>query len=183
MKSRYLVGILILLIAINFALLYKNSILKKRIKEDIDILKNPSIKIKSIPDFVLYDLSGERYSSQRIVNNSPHTFLVFFSPADCASCLLEKELWKKISEKMIKIIGIARHIDLRELKDWVENSEINFPVLYDIDSEVTRKFGIDKTPLKLLLDDRGKILLVDNVRIILSEQEEFIEELDKILGR
>lgn len=184
MKSRYLVGIIILQVVINFLLLYKNYSLKKQIKEDIDILRNPTLQIKSVPDFILYDLNGVRYSSQEILSNSPYTLLVFFSPADCASCLYEKELWKRISEaQKVKIIGIARHMDKRELRDWVENTEIFFPVLYDVESKVIKEFGISKTPLKVLIDDMGEILMVDDVRITLSEQEEFIKELNKILRR
>jgi len=121
---------------------------------------------------------------KKIISSSPYTLLVFFSPTDCASCLYEKELWKRISkEGKIKIIGIGRHIDRRELKEWVKNSEIDFPVLYDVNSQVTKKFGIRRTPLKVLVDNRGIIKSVDRVRLIPSEQEEFLRELREILNK
>jgi len=183
MKSKYFIWIIILLVVINFLLLYKNYILKKQIKADIDIMINPPLSVKSVPYFVLYDLNGVMQNSQEIVNNFPFTLLVFFSPTDCASCLEEKNLWNIIlKEGEVGIVGIARHIDEKELKDWIENSEIFFPVFYDVESIVTEKFGIIKTPMKVLVNNMGEILLFDRVRITLSAQEEFIEELDKILG-
>jgi len=49
--------------------------------------------------------------------------------------------------RKVRIIAIARHTNKRELRDWVENSERFFPVLYDEESKVTKEFGISKTPL------------------------------------
>ncbi|HZX11383.1 MAG TPA: TlpA disulfide reductase family protein [Acidobacteriota bacterium] len=181
MKSRYLIGVIILLGIINLLLLHKNYILREQIKKEIDVLINPSLQIEWIPNFELYDLNMVRYNSEEISRNSPYTLLVFFSPIDCAPCLEEKDLWKRISEEgKVKIVGIGRHIDMKELRDWVENSEIFFPVLYDIESKVTKKFGISKTPLKILINNKGKIILIDRVRITSSEQEEFIEILYEI---
>lgn len=177
MKTRYLIAIIIVLIIINIYL-FDNYIFKKNIPID------QHIKIESIPDFTLYDLDGVSYDSQEILNNSFYILLVFFSPTDCASCLYEKRLWKRISEEgIVKIVGIARHISQRELKDWIHNSEIDFPVLYDVDSLVTEKFNVKKTPLKILFDNEGKKILVDRVRILTSKQDEFLKKLKKILKK
>lgn len=77
MKSKYFIWIIILLVVINFLLLYKNYILKKQIKADINIMINPPLSVKSDPYFVLYDLNGVMQNSQEIVNNFPFTLLVF----------------------------------------------------------------------------------------------------------
>lgn len=77
MKSKYFIWIIILLVVINFLLLYKNYILKKQIKADINIMINPPLSVKSVPYFVLYDLNGVMQNSQEIVNNFPFTLLVF----------------------------------------------------------------------------------------------------------
>jgi hypothetical protein len=41
-------------------------------------------------------------------------------------------------------------------------------------------FNINRTPLKILVNYKGKILLADQARTIPSEQEEFINELRQI---
>lgn len=65
----------------------------------------------------------------------------------------------------MKIVGIANHNDLKELKDWVKNSEIFFPVLFDKDSQITKSLGIEQTPVKVLIDKNIKILMVDGPRM------------------
>ena len=165
------------------ALINKVFLLKKQIKKDFDKLKKPLPATMFIPHFSLFDLKGTKYSSQEIIAN-PLTLVVFFSPTDCSSCLFEKELWKAIAEtKEIAIIGIARHNDKRELNDWIENSDIHFPVFLDEKGEIARLFGIKRTPLKLLVDHEGKVLLIDSVRITSSEQKAFIKELENVLPR
>ncbi len=94
---------------------------------------------------------------------------------------MEYELWNKISLKeMINAAAIAQHMDERELKIWIENTRIKFPLLYDKDSEVKQRFGIKETPMKLLIDNEGKILLSDRVRISSEEKNEFVEIIKKI---
>lgn len=183
MKSKHLISIIIFLIVINFLLIYKNCLVKRHMEEINRNFRKSLISIKTVPNFTLSDLKGKKYESKRIIKDSPFTLLVFFSPTDCISCLHEKELWKIISEKIrgIKIVGIARHINKRELTNWVENAELKFPILYDKESEITKSFGINRTPLKVLTDSKGKILLIDKVRITNSEQENFIKELNKIV--
>jgi len=107
--------------------------------------------------------------------------LVFFSLKDCAACLMEYELWNKISQnELINVAAIAQHMDERELKIWIKNARIKFPVLYDRDSEVKQRFGIKETPMKLLIDNEGRILLSDRVRISSEEKKEFMEVIRKI---
>ena len=82
---------------------------------------------------------------------------------------------------MINVVAIAQHIDEGELKIWVENAEIEFPVLYDRNSEVKKSFGIENTPMKILIDYEGKILLADSVRISSEEKKEFFEDVKKYI--
>jgi peroxiredoxin len=183
-RIKYLIIILIFLLIANLFFLSKNYFLKKQTKENFDITRKHYLVINSAPNFVLNDLDGFRYSSEEILRNSPHTLLIFFSPLDCRPCMEEMNLWQRIWEEgKVQVVGVAWHVDKRELKNWVENSEIIFPVLYDVESQVTKMFKINKTPLKILIDSNGKILLADKVRVNPEEQIEFIEKLDEIIMR
>ncbi len=148
-----------------------------------NFLSKPDIKSEFIPSFSLPDLKNNVYDSKKIIGLSPFTLFVFFSPSDCRSCLLERELWKEIfKSRKVNIIGIAKHADKKELKDWIENSAIPFIVLYDEKGILSKRLGINRTPLKLLVDNKGKILFVDYVRVTSAEQKSFVNELDKRLG-
>ena len=91
MKKRDL--FIVLLILMNVALIIKNAVLSRNIRT-LNAL-SPSGKIFA-PHFVLVDLNREVWTIERIVNNARYTMLVFFSPQDCPSCLLESSLWESI---------------------------------------------------------------------------------------
>ncbi len=170
MKSRFLISISAALIIANLILLHYNIQRKKE-----------AATIKSVPDFSLPDLNGNIIGSYEIRKN-PFTLIVFFSPSDCISCLSGKKMWDAIAEdKNINVLGIAKHSDRRELRDWIENVDISFPVLFDKEGEVTQRFGIDKTPTKVFLSEDGRILLMDGVRRTIAEQKEFISKIEDIL--
>jgi peroxiredoxin len=134
------------------------------------------------PYFVLLDLQGHRWSIDSILQNRSHALLVFFTLQDCPSCLGEQVLWKKLFENIgVNVIAIARHIDEGELRIWIENAKITFPVLYDKEGEVANLFGIHRTPMKVLLDARGRIRLFDPFRTKTNQMEEFVLLLKRIL--
>lgn len=135
------------------------------------------------PSFALNDMKGKRYELDELFNGSSFVLLIFFSPLDCAPCLEEKYLWQRIAEEgRVKVVGVGRHVDARELRNWVSNSGLTFPVLYDYESRVTRNFAIKRTPFKILLDSTRKILLADPPRMSSLEQEEFIFRLNRAIG-
>lgn len=54
-------------------------------------------------------------------------------------------------------------------------------MLFDRDGDVTGSFQISTTPQKILMDNTGRILLTDSVRIEQSEYEEFLHLLRKTI--
>jgi len=65
-------------------------------------------------------------------------------------------------------------MDEAELRLWVENAKLTFPVLFDPDGELSRLFRISNSPMKVLLDHRGKILLYDGFRQGQARMEEYV---------
>ncbi len=70
----------------------------------------------------------------------------------------------------------------RELRIWVENEKITFPVLFDRGGQVTNLFQLRSTPQKIIIDNFGKVLVTDAVRIGQSEFDEFLQLLKKTIG-
>lgn len=111
--------------------------------------------------------------------------MVFFSPTDCGSCLEDKSVWEKIHKiGKINVVGIARHSDKNELKKWIKHSELTFRILYDENGQLTthiidylKDFHISYTPAKVLVNQKGEMILIDLPRSTLQEQEEFLNLL------
>lgn len=185
MKKKYLILIGVL-ITIDIILLYKVYTLNKYINNSRNPLNLGAnhFEVNSVPCFASFDLLGRRYDVKDIISSAPFTLLIFFSLLDCADCLLEYELWKVIHKsRNINVVGIARHIDEKELAIWVENAKLDFPILHDRDSNVTQAFGIKNTPLKILVDQTGRIILADPVRLTENEKQEFMNSLDSYVKR
>lgn len=164
--------LVVFLVLMNVALIIKIGILGR----NISALSSSGIVFA--PHFVLVDLDGGVWTVDRMTNEARHTMLVFFSPQDCADCLLESSLWESIyRSKEVAVIGIARHVDERELILWVKNAGITFPVLFDKDEDVAGMFQIRTTPQKVIIDNSGRILLRDSVRVRQSEYQEFVQLL------
>lgn len=171
---------IVLLILLNLALITKVLMLKNSIST-----RNAGLSpdLLFVPHFSLFDLNKEAWSTDMIVRKSPYAMLVFFSPQDCSTCLLESSLWKYIYEHwQITVIGVARHMNERELRIWVENEKITFPVLFDRGGQVTNLFQLRSTPQKIIIDNFGKVLVTDAVRIGQSEFDEFLQLLKKTIG-
>jgi peroxiredoxin len=177
MKVR--VYFLFVLIVLNLVLLWRVLSLQRIISSQrIENQKYPIVS----PYFVLPDLQGHRWSIDSILQNRSHALLVFFTLQDCPSCLAEQVLWEKLYENLrVNVFAIARHVDKGELRMWVDNAKLTFPVLYDGDGEVSKLFGIHITPMKVLLDGRGRTRLFDPARIEHSQMDEFVSLLRNIV--
>ncbi len=180
MKTKYLIILIFFLFVLNLMLLLRIASLSQLSKSN-RVRTNP-ISINSIPFFILNDLHGKFFSSNDITNDSSYILLIFFSLKDCPSCILEYRLWNKIHEiKNVRSYGIVRHADKNELKTWVENSGITFTVLHDIDSSVSNKFGISISPIKILINNEGNILMIDTNLYSSDQEKKFIEKVNKCL--
>lgn len=179
-KNYIYLSLLFIMITFNSLLLYQNYHLKKG--KSVEAQHN-LFKKAIMPSFVLSNLDGEYIKSSDVIKNSKFTLFIFFSLYDCVACLSERSLWQQIYEEMhINVIGVARHANIEELKGWTKNSGLTFPILYDKDSIITAELEIFETPLKLLVNNQGKIILADLARITEKDQKAFLKQIEAILN-
>ena len=152
---------------------YKNRILQL----------NRDLTVKNFPKFILKDIEGNIVNSDSLLIKKPYTLFVFFSPSDCGSCLMERFFWQKIADKRdINVIGVTNH-NLRELKKWLRQAQLNILILYDKRSKLYSEIGITKTPAKVLVDKNRKIYFTDTNNYIYKDtQKYFMKILGKIIN-
>jgi len=119
-KLKYIIIVTIaILVLLNIFLSYRIHTLNTYIKTINSLaLSEPKKQysdLSSVPYFVLTDLDGKIYDIGELIKFTPYTMLVFFSLKDCAACLLEYELWKKISQlEMINVLQLLLNIWMKE---------------------------------------------------------------------
>lgn len=144
-----------------------------------------SIPIGStMPHFELSSLNGDEISSEAI--DARLTLLVFFSPDDCPTCLLEAKLWRDIDrtyeDSDVTVLGITTApIDTYKMTIFKRGRHINFPILLDPVGECKDAFGITNTPTKVLVDNLGRIIDASASGQSLVEHKLYKEKIVRLL--
>lgn len=132
----------------------------------IDRLNEKARKaIESAPRLSLEDLRTRYLPGDP---STPYTLVVFFSPTDCPACLNESGFWERLHESKrtlhVSVLGIADRTNDSELTAFIRQKGLTFPILRDNDSLLRYVFDIDRTPFAALLDQSGKVVMVDTTQ-------------------
>ena len=144
-----------------------------------------SVPIGSImPHFELSSLSGDVISSEDI--NTQLMLLVFFSPDDCLTCLLESKLWREIDQTYedseVAVLGITTApIDTDKMTIFKKGRRIDFPILLDPEGEYKYTSGVTNTPTKVLVDNLRRIIDASASGPSLVEHKLYKEKLVRLL--
>ena len=157
----------------------------KRLESKGIISWTSSVPIGStMPHFELSSLNGNVISSEAI--DAQLTLLVFFTPDDCPSCLLEAKLWRDIDrtyeDSDVTVIGITTApIDTDKMTIFKRGRHINFPILLDPAGGYKDTFGITNTPTKVLVDNLGRIIDASASGPSLVEHKLYKEKIVRLL--
>lgn len=95
------------------------------------------------PDFTLQDASGKTYKLSEL-RGSP-VILYFYPKANTPGCTKQacgiRDSWERFNSAGIKVFGIS--VDSKEaLSKFIDEHELNFPLLSDENKEVSRAYGV-----------------------------------------
>lgn len=157
----------------------------KRLESKNIINWTSSVPIGSImPHFELSSLNGDVISSEAI--NAQLMLLVFFSPDDCLTCLLESKLWREIDQTYedsdVTVLGITTApIDANKMTIFKRGRHIDFPILLDPEGEYKYTSGVTNTPTKVLVDNLGRIIDASASGPSLVEHKLYKEKIVRLL--
>ncbi len=113
------------------------------------------------PDGVFVDLKGRE---AHLHSFRGKVLLVNFWASWCAPCLQEipslVRLQKRIGGESFTVLGVACDDDSRKVKNLVEASQINFPVLIDRKVQCRGKYETSGYPESFVLDKAGRVMSV-----------------------
>ncbi|OMF80902.1 peroxiredoxin family protein [Paenibacillus glucanolyticus] len=118
-------------------------------------------KGQAAPDFVLQNLQGEEV---RLSDFQGKTVMVNFWATWCPPCRIEMPHMQKFFEdynsKDVVIIGVnmtPSEKTLDSVKSFVDEQQLTFPIVLDMDGSVTQTYQIIAYPSTVLIDSRGVI--------------------------
>jgi thioredoxin-dependent peroxiredoxin len=96
------------------------------------------------PDFTLQDSENNSFTLSSYQNNSP-VVIYFFPKANTSGCTKQacgiRDDYSKFEENGINIFGVS--VDSKaDIKEFVEDYSLNFPLLSDESKEVAKTYGV-----------------------------------------
>lgn len=116
------------------------------------------IKADNAPDFVLKSASGENV---RLSELKGRVVMLNFWATWCGPCAEEipalNELHESLDPDDFELLGINLDEDESKAMYLAKKLDVNFPVLFDRDKDVSRNFDIKAMPTTIVIDRAGKI--------------------------
>ena len=114
------------------------------------------------PEFALTNLEGTTVSSTESLGVP--LVLVFFTE-NCVWCRTElprmSDVYRHLKHELVHVIGVlANCADTVEAARFVQEYQLEFPVLLDSDGKVTVDFEIARVPTVVVIDREGTIVRV-----------------------
>ena len=99
-------------------------------------------------------LNGQTFNLQ---SSQGQPVLLHFWATWCSICKLEEESIAAISEDHNVITIAMQSGNDQEIKDYLEEQGINFPVIVDEYGEIAKRFGVQGVPTSFVIDPQGNI--------------------------
>jgi peroxiredoxin Q/BCP len=135
------------------------------------------------PGFSLQDSIGKTYTLAEYKGKSP-VIVYFYPKAGTTGCTKEacgiRDDWSKFSKNGIPVLGISVD-DKKDIKKFVDDYKLNFPLLSDYDKSVSNKYGVlGKSGydhrITFIIDKNSKIAHVFEVKDIDSHAKMIFDE-------
>jgi len=178
-----LMSFIILFIAVSTIFSQNEGNRESSLKEEPTVLKEGS----EAPDFTLQDAFGKEHSLAEFKGKSP-VVIYFYPRANTSGCTKQacgiRDDWSKFQKNNIMVFGISTD-SKEEIKKFIDNNGLNFPLLSDETKEVSKKYGVLKDDgrdkrITFIVDKNGNIAKVMEVKDIESHSKDVFNTASKL---
>jgi peroxiredoxin len=113
------------------------------------------------PQFTLDSRGGSKIS---LAQYKGQVVMLNFWASWCGPCRQEmpllEDIYKKYNKLGFTLIGVNVEPDSKAADDWLKQTPVSFPVLYDKDSKVSRLYDVSGMPSTVIIDRKGNLRYV-----------------------
>ena len=113
------------------------------------------------PDFTLNAQTGKPVE---LTQFKGQVVMLNFWASWCGPCRQEMPLldsiYKKYSKLGFTMIGVNVEPDSKAANDWLKQTPVTFPILYDTDSKVSKLYGVSGMPSTVIVDRKGTVRMI-----------------------
>ncbi len=131
------------------------------------------------PEFFMNSLDGAKVGSS--VNENP--LLIIFWATWCQNCKREiptlEKIYQEFKSKDLDVLAVNAGVNdsIERTKKFMKKYNISYPVAFDDESLVTKKFGVQGVPTIIIIDKTGVIRYQAN-----SVPDDFGGNFEKLLN-
>jgi peroxiredoxin len=113
------------------------------------------------PDFTLNAQTGKPVE---LTQFKGQVVMLNFWASWCGPCRQEMPLLDSIYKRYGKLgftmIGVNVEPDSKAANDWLKQTPVTFPILYDTDSKVSKLYGVSGMPSTVIVDRKGTVRMI-----------------------
>jgi thiol-disulfide isomerase/thioredoxin len=110
------------------------------------------------PQFTLPSKAGGNVS---LAQYKGQVVMLNFWASWCGPCRQEmpllEDIYKKYNKLGFTLIGVNVEPDSNAANNWLKQTPVSFPVLYDKDSKVSEMFAVAGMPTTVIIDRKGNL--------------------------
>ncbi|MNJ35015.1 redoxin domain-containing protein [Paenibacillus bouchesdurhonensis] len=132
----------------------------------------------SPPDFNLRGLDGQVHNLDKYQGKS---LVINFWATWCKFCVSEmpalQTQWEKWQDQGVVILGINTGEDDITVSNFVKQTGVDFPILFDKQNEIVGKYGVVPMPTTFFVNKKGKITSIIQGELDLKTLNQQIDQL------
>jgi peroxiredoxin len=113
------------------------------------------------PDFTLTAQTGKPVE---LTQFKGQVVMLNFWASWCGPCRQEMPLldsiYKKYNKAGFTMIGVNVEPDSKAANDWLKQTPVSFPILYDTQSDVSKLYGVAGMPSTVIIDRKGNVRMI-----------------------
>lgn len=134
------------------------------------------------PDFALHAFRGDNV---RLSEHRGEVVLLAFWSSSCSTCAAQlaalNRTYLTYRSAGLEVYGISVEAGARSARDFAHAHRVEFPMLFDPEEEVSRRYEVDSLPMVILVDRSGTIRDVQR-DFAARDQARYLHELRGLLN-
>ncbi|MEP7245104.1 MAG: TlpA disulfide reductase family protein [Gammaproteobacteria bacterium] len=124
----------------------------------------PALAMKSsapAPDFSLEARGGKTINLSQFKGQ---VVMINFWATWCGPCRQEmpllESIYKQYNKAGFTLLGVNVEPDSKPAEDWLKQTPVSFPVLFDKQSKVSKLYEVSGMPSTVIVDRKGKVRVI-----------------------
>jgi peroxiredoxin len=111
-----------------------------------------------------FSLSSKAGSQVNLTQFKGQVVMINFWASWCGPCRQEmpllEDIYRKYNKLGFTLLGVNVEPDSKAADDWLKQTPVSFPILYDKDSKVSQMYDVSGMPSTVIIDRKGNLRML-----------------------